>query len=244
MVTELLLISHFIGDFYLQSNKAVIKKQQNMSELLWHGLLYLLAVAVSLFISTGFMRAVIALIIISVSHLIIDWLRIKFDKKAGTRDQIISFFIDQALHIAIILLISYSLRLDLYGRGILDFIINSFGIVNIEHFITYILIYLVMIQPAAVTVKKVLTYIQDPGSIEEGQTYNAGYLIGILERIITVALILNNQIATIGFVLAAKSIARFNQLNDKDFAEKYLVGTLTSIAIAMLVTLALKKMFL
>jgi hypothetical protein len=44
---------------------------------------------------------------------------------------------------------------------------------------------------------------------------------------------LNGQLGAIGFVLAAKSLARFNQLNDKSFAEKYLVGTLLSVVIAL-----------
>ncbi|HZK72111.1 MAG TPA: DUF3307 domain-containing protein, partial [Clostridia bacterium] len=61
----------------------------------------------------------------------------------------------------------------------------------------------------------------------------SGYLIGVLERVIILTLGLNGQIGAIGFVLAAKSLARFNQLNDKSFAEKYLVGTLLSVAIAL-----------
>ena len=42
------------------------------------------------------------------------------------------------------------------------------------------------------------------------------------------------QLGAIGFVLAAKSLARFKQLDDRDFAEKYLVGTLLSVLIALL----------
>jgi len=38
---------------------------------------------------------------------------------------------------------------------------------------------------------------------------------------------------SIALILAAKSIARFKQLENKDFAEKYLVGTLLSIIIAV-----------
>ena len=58
-------------------------------------------------------------------------------------------------------------------------------------------------------------------------------LIGVLERIIILTLWLNGQLGAIGFVLAAKSLARFNQLSDRNFAEKYLVGTLLSVVIAL-----------
>ena len=45
-----------------------------------------------------------------------------------------------------------------------------------------------------------------------------------------------------GFVLTAKSIARFKQMENKDFAEKYLIGTLTSFLIALISVLILKEL--
>ena len=53
-------------------------------------------------------------------------------------------------------------------------------------------------------------------------------------------LLLNNQFGLIGFVLTAKSIARFKQMEDKNFAEKYLIGTLTSFLIVLITVLILK----
>ena len=53
-------------------------------------------------------------------------------------------------------------------------------------------------------------------------------------------LLLNNQFGLIGFVLTAKSIARFKQMEDKNFAEKYLIGTLTSFLIVLITILILK----
>ena len=50
----------------------------------------------------------------------------------------------------------------------------------------------------------------------------------------------NNQFGLIGFVLTAKSIARFKQMEDKNFAEKYLIGTLTSFLIVLITVLILK----
>jgi hypothetical protein len=60
-----------------------------------------------------------------------------------------------------------------------------------------------------------------------------GAVIGILERLIVVALVLVGQYAAIGLVVTAKTIARFRQLEDRQFAEYYLLGTLASIATAI-----------
>ncbi len=64
--------------------------------------------------------------------------------------------------------------------------------------------------------------------------YGAGRAIGNLERTLILFLALNDQLAAVGLVLTAKSLARFEDLKDRDFAEYYLLGTLTSTLIALL----------
>jgi hypothetical protein len=61
-----------------------------------------------------------------------------------------------------------------------------------------------------------------------------GATIGVLERILIVVLVLTGSEAAVGFVVAAKTLARFRLLDDRDFAEYYLVGTLASVAIAIM----------
>jgi len=60
-----------------------------------------------------------------------------------------------------------------------------------------------------------------------------GATIGILERLLICALVLGGAVATIGLVIAAKTLARFKQLDDREFAEYYLLGTLASVTIAV-----------
>jgi hypothetical protein len=60
-----------------------------------------------------------------------------------------------------------------------------------------------------------------------------GATIGVLERLIVCVLVLAGQSAAIGFVIAAKTLARFRQLDDRHFAEYYLVGTLASVTLAL-----------
>jgi hypothetical protein len=59
-----------------------------------------------------------------------------------------------------------------------------------------------------------------------------GEAIGILERLLVVTFVLVGAEAAIGLVIAAKTLARFRQLDDRDFAEYYLLGTLASVAVA------------
>jgi Protein of unknown function (DUF3307) len=59
-----------------------------------------------------------------------------------------------------------------------------------------------------------------------------GEAIGIIERLLIVTFVLAGAEAAIGLVIAAKTLARFKQLDDRDFAEYYLLGTLASVAIA------------
>jgi len=65
----------------------------------------------------------------------------------------------------------------------------------------------------------------------------AGKIIGVFERAIIVPLIFVGAYEAVGLVLAAKSIARFEQLKDRKFAEYYLVGTLASLSFGIIVGL-------
>jgi hypothetical protein len=48
------------------------------------------------------------------------------------------------------------------------------------------------------------------------------------------------ETSAIGFVIAAKSIARFKELDDKEFAEYYLIGSLMSMLLALTGGLAIQ----
>ncbi len=65
-----------------------------------------------------------------------------------------------------------------------------------------------------------------------------GATIGVLERLLIVTLLLVGAEVAIGLVVAAKTIARFRLLDDRDFAEYYLLGTLASVSVAIVTALA------
>ncbi|HUQ79314.1 MAG TPA: DUF3307 domain-containing protein [Patescibacteria group bacterium] len=66
-----------------------------------------------------------------------------------------------------------------------------------------------------------------------GASARVGATIGILERLLIVVFVLTGTDVAIGFVVAAKTLARFRLLDDRDFAEYYLLGTLASVSVAI-----------
>ena len=68
---------------------------------------------------------------------------------------------------------------------------------------------------------------------------NAGKWIGIIERIIILALVFNHQYEAIGLLVAAKGLLRFNEANRPEVKTEYLlIGTLISMGMAVLTGLA------
>jgi hypothetical protein len=94
--------------------------------------------------------------------------------------------------------------------------------------------YLTLTWPTALFVRLVLERLR--GGEEEAVLDGAGQMIGIIERLIIFTLGLSGQYAAVGFMIAAKSVARFKKFEERDFAEVYIVGTLASIGVAVLLS--------
>jgi hypothetical protein len=72
------------------------------------------------------------------------------------------------------------------------------------------------------------------------ENYGLGEAIGVLERWITLVVIAHGEYGAMGFILAAKALARHKRFEtDADFAEYFLVGTLASVLVAIAVAEAL-----
>ncbi|WP_342762069.1 DUF3307 domain-containing protein [Bacillus sp. BR3(2024)] len=69
--------------------------------------------------------------------------------------------------------------------------------------------------------------------VVKGQNFSRGKIIGYIERILVIVLVINSQYTALTFVLTAKSLARFKQMDDRDWAEYFLLGTLVSIVLGV-----------
>ena len=77
-----------------------------------------------------------------------------------------------------------------------------------------------------------------PGQVREDSAgVGAGEVIGVLERLAALVLVANGAFSAVGFVIAAKAAARFPLFKEKAFAEYFLIGTLTSVGLALLLGL-------
>jgi len=160
-----------------------------------------------------------------------------------------SFVIDQSFHVLACVLVAAVFPGDvplLAAPALMEApsICEAFG----EGMIV-VAIALAIMRPASVCVTKTLGMLRSDSRKNRGEKraesdsrMNAGRVIGYLERAIIVILVRCNQASGVGFVLAAKSVARFKELEgDREFAEVYLIGTLMSTAIALGVPLLFEK---
>ncbi len=67
---------------------------------------------------------------------------------------------------------------------------------------------------------------------KDHREYELGRVIGLLERTFLYFLIIWNQVGAIAILIALKSLARFKDLENRTFAEYFLVGSLLSILTA------------
>jgi hypothetical protein len=73
--------------------------------------------------------------------------------------------------------------------------------------------------------------------------YNRGRLIGSIERILLAGMVAAGSYAALGFLVAAKGLVRSKDLEKHDFAEYFLIGTLASTALAVVVGGLLRLVF-
>lgn len=233
VVWLLLVIGHVLGDFYFQSSAMAGEKETSFKKLLFHCLIYLLAMAgvILPFFSWPLLKVAIG---VSLLHFVIDGLKFFmtnpfFIKK--TKETII-YLADQGLHILVLLgAVVYTTvsAIEVKPMPAVEMIVNALGW-NVESLLSWVLILLVLVQPCSITIRKVLNGYRPANEehIDEGIP-NAGALIGVFERIFILLMLYANQFTAIGFVLTAKSIARYNKISESpQFAEYYLLGTLLS----------------
>jgi len=71
-----------------------------------------------------------------------------------------------------------------------------------------------------------------------------GRAIGVLERALAVTLVLLGEYGALGLIVAAKALARFRALDDREFAEYFLIGTLASLLLGVLGGVAVRLLLI
>ena len=222
-----LFAGHMTGDFVLQTNW-MVRHKTRPAGLFAHVGVVALAHAVFL-LPFASASAAVALGAIVVAHILID-----VAKTAGIasapRFARTWFWLDQAAHGAVL-----AAAVWLLGPSIrfLDAVALD------PHFVTRVG---VLVGVYAFNVRGVSALVEFElarlGIALSDQGPAAGRTIGVLERVFAITLILLDRWEALGFLVAAKSLARFKDLDDRTRAEYYLVGTLVSLLAATVSVLA------
>ena len=239
MIVAILISVHLLADFLFQTSAYSEKKRKKLKPLLLHCFIYFIVFEIVLLPILQFKKAFLLGMIISVLHFFINFTKNKLEKSFPQRRlQIWIFSINQLIHFVILIGIYYIFNL---ANSVSNLYLKLEGYENFKTIILYISVFSIIFEPASLFIRKLFTSISPKTYPKEKlEELKAGNIIGKLERIIIAILLLNNQFGVIGFVLTAKSIARFKQMEDKNFAEKYLIGTLTSFLIVLVTVLILK----
>ncbi|WKL48002.1 DUF3307 domain-containing protein [Flavobacterium pectinovorum] len=229
-----LLLAHLLGDFIWQPNSWVADKETKKHKsiylyfhILLHGILAAILVWEIAFIPYA--------ILITISHGIIDLIKLNFQQNKTKRTW---FIADQIAHILVLIAIVL-----LYQNKTINFFWfdNQFWIL--------ITGFLFITKPTSIFIKTIIS-IWSPESQDSNQDNslaNAGNYIGILERLFVFCFILTGHFEAIGFLLAAKSIFRFGDLKeakDRKLTEYVLIGTLISFGVAITIGLIVQALLL
>lgn len=166
---------------------------------------------------TKWTSSLIIIAILLASHYVVDIISCCLNKKLK---QTLIFIADQILHIAI-LFAAYKL---------FDF--NS-KFSQYEFAIKIIFATLFLIVPSSVFINKLFQDLFP--ETEQGKIFDVGSIIGILERVLVLIFACFGDFAAIAIIITVKTWARSSDLKDKiDFRNKYLLGTLASLVLALI----------
>jgi hypothetical protein len=283
MIWLWLLAGHLAGDFVLQSDKLVRLKETNLlrgltAHVFIHAGLYILITALYWGMFGGSVFLLLCTVaVISILHLIIDFLKVVMSRKLkSVGAQIFLFLTDQSVHIFVIAGTVFILSpggvqwetvypdLAAVAQGTYDwhYADRAAAIVCLVITGTYAAGYFLGILLQNVAPKddiqkdhyvienertEVRTKMLPNGereseitTVKSEQLYRdspqkTGRYIGMLERLLIMILLVTQLSHGLAFLAALKSLTRFKQFDNKQFAEYYLTGTIASAIIGLLI---------
>lgn len=228
LLLALLLAGHVAGDFLLQTGAMVARKGSNLSWLLLHAGVVTAAHAVLLLPFLSF-ECIPLLLFLGAGHVLFDRL-----KSNARGDRLRWFGLDQGLHLAVLLGVWGIWLAWLGAEPWLEMSRDTVQVLTAAAVVGAA--YVFNGQGGSAVVGGLLSRYQfaiTRSPEEMGKEMSRGRVIGVLERMIVLSLVLTDQWGALGLVFAGKSIARFRDLESRAFCEYYLIGTLSSMLVAI-----------
>ena len=242
-----LLFSHLFTDFVLQNDDLAERKKQAGSKGLralgWHSLVFFItSISVYLIVFVWLLQSynmiisnVFFILVLSISHLIIDFAKTRLETKDN---KLYLFITDQILHVVAILIVIYilyplnALKAYNYLIGYLNGVNQLKPLLNPLQkvlFISSMLIIVtsfsnVLIQLSIKPIKDTITK-NTSNNNDDNKELKIGRYIGSYERLLTVIAIYLNSYQSLVGLYGIKTAARFKKIEeDPDFAEYYLLA--------------------
>lgn len=217
----LLLASHVLVEFLIPGEIRCGQKPSR-KQFLWHPVIHGV-------LSLGIIwdwRMLIPASLIAIFHGLIDWLDTKYERSP------MRFVWDQFLHISLLILVSWGI--SEWGS------IRQLWALKYWTYIMSVAGFVLCVQGVGIIVGEVAFKImKDNPDLEKDLSKglkNGGKQIGQLERALIFILMLVGQPAGIGFLVAAKSILRFEEAKRQNISEYVLIGTFWSFSLAIAIT--------
>jgi len=234
----LLLLAHVIGDFTLQSSKIVESKNRYGKGYLYHILIVFFSCTAFTFFFFSY-KWIYAILIIIITHSIIDYLKIKINrskKLSGIGDSI-ALLSDQLLHLLFMLLAFYLFKPwipnPVYIKVLNKFVTPTQIINHLpDKFIFLSACYLFLTRGGTVFVKTFSGRYRHEITLKSAKNKMNGIIIGEIERIVLFTLFVLQMYIWAAIVIILKIAWQyyFCKPEERDFK-----GTLYSSGLALIV---------
>lgn len=232
-----LYLAHLVADFVLQPDWIARRKTQFRS-LSAHAAIHALCAIAA--VNFGLDRRVAgAIVVVAIVHVLVDYAKARLSD-----DGWLAFTADQAAHIVVVALATVWLTASWSGMADAIRATATNPLVYL-----YACAYVAVIFGGGYLVQKVtqsfLATIQSSVAQLKPGLPNAGKHIGWVERILILTFIVGGYEAAVGFLLAAKALVRYPEIREDTkghFAEYFLVGTLTSVGLALIVGIVVNQL--
>jgi hypothetical protein len=230
------IFAHLLGDFILQTG-AMVRHKKRLKSRSWMLYLHCIIHGILVYLfAPGWNLWIIPLLVI-LTHFIIDlW-------KLNQSEGVVYFIIDQVLHIVVLFLLWC---LFVAPSGWLPK--NWVSLLHSQAAWAIAAGYLMVTFPLSLllaTATQRWRREAEEGGMRSSISLNeAGKWIGIFERILVFTFVVSSHFEGIGFLIAAKSILRFNDIKGHEArkeAEYILIGTLMSFSFSILVGLLVRS---
>ena len=221
-----LLLAHLVADFVFQTSKSC-KSKAERHERSVHQYIHALIVFALAWLSSWDLHFWWGALIIGAAHLCTDiW-------KSYRPEDIKWFALDQCLHVGVLAVVAY-IWSHAFAWSMPEFLSMKWVAIVIAAMVCW--------KPANFIIKLTLKAYSVNMPAEKESGFNAGALIGTIERWLILIFVCLQRYDALGLLIAAKSIIRFSE-KDTAKTEYVLAGTLLSIFIAVLAGMMLSRLF-